>query len=160
MKKQNGVTLVTLVITIVLMLILTFTITVNIDDYKNQRIKRSFESDIEKLEEEIEQFYVREKKLPVINEYGNISMLEETKNVNDGDKYYVIDIRYLEVKLNYGFDFNTIVANENENEKITEQSLTDVYIINEQSHTIYYPKGLTYDGETHYRLQEVYSKIN
>lgn len=156
MKNQKGVTLITLSITIVVMIILTFTITVNIEPYKNQRIKTNFETDMKRLREEINQYYARVKELPTINKFTNTSMLEGIKNINDNDEYYVIDIEQLEVELVYGSDYYTI-SNKDEAEEITD--LLDVYIINKQSHTIYYPNGVEYNGTIHYRLPEVFSEI-
>lgn len=156
MKNQKGVTLITLAITIVVLIILTFTITVNIEPYKNQKIKTNFETDMQRLKEEISQYYTRVKDIPIINKYTNVSMLDGIKNINDGDEYYVIDVKQLEVELNYGADYYTI-AQMDVAKEITD--LSDVYIINKQSHTIYYPKGVEYDGGMHYRLGEVYSEI-
>lgn len=156
MKNQRGITLITLSITIVIMIILTFTITVNIEPYQNQKRKTNFETDMQSLREEIEQYYVRVKDLPVINQFANTSMLEEIRNINDNENYYVIDIKQLDVKLNYGADYNKIVKKDI-TEKITD--LLDVYIINEQSHTIYYPKGIQYNGKVYYRLSEVFSEV-
>lgn len=156
MKNQNGITLITLTLTIAIMIILTFTITVNIEPYINQKTKTNFETDMSRLKEEISQYYARVKDIPTINRFTNITMLEGIKNVNDDDEYYVIDIKQLEVKLNYGADYYTI-SKKDESEEITD--LFDVYIINKQSHTIYYPKGVKYNGTVHYRLPEVYSKI-
>lgn len=157
MKSQKGVTLITLILTIVIILILTFTFTINIVPYKEQKMKSNFENDIQTLNEEINQYYTRVKKIPILNAYENISMLEGIRNLNDNDNYYVIDIRQLDVKLNYGLDYKTILERGIEAD-ITD--LTDVYIINEQSHTIYYPKGIEYRENVHYRLPEVYSKIS
>lgn len=156
MKNQNGITLITLVITIVIMMILTFTVTINIEPYKNQKAKTNFETDIQKLREEVEQYYARDKELPIINRYTNTTMLNEIKNINDNDEYYVLDIKQLEVKLNYGKDYFEVTK-----KKITENiiDLLDVYIINSQSHTIYYPKGIEYNGKVNYRLPEVFSEI-
>ena len=84
-------------------------------------------------------------------------MLEGIKNINDGDEYYVIDVKQLEVELNNGADYYKI-AQKDVSEEITD--LVDVYIINKESHTIYYPKGAEYNGMVHYRLPEVYTKID
>lgn len=156
MRNSKGITLITLTITIVIMMILTFTITVNIEPYQNQKRKTNFETDIQRLREEIEQYYVRVKDLPIINKFTNTSMLESIKNINDNDEYYVIDIKQLDVKLNYGADYNKILLKD-ETEEITD--LLDVYIINKQSHTIYYPKGIEYNGKVYYRLSEVFSEV-
>lgn len=157
MKKNKGVTLISLVITIIVLIILTFTISINVESYNNEKIKSNFRSDIKILKDEINQYYARIKELPVANEYGNISMIEDIKNVNDGDKYYIIDIKQLDVVLNNGHDYEEVYKRNN-TDKITD--LTDLYIINEQSHTIYYPKGVNYDGKIHYTLENSYTQIN
>lgn len=156
MKSNKGVTLVALVLTVVLLIILTFTITINVDQYGEQKMKTNFEKDMVALREEINQYYARVKELPIINRYTNIEMLQDIKNVNDNDKYYVIDLGLLDVKLNYGKDYN-IIKEKDLNEEIVD--ILDIYIINEQSHTIYYPKGITYNGETHYKSTNQYSQI-
>ena len=157
MKKERGITIITLSVTIIILIILTFTISVNMDEIGNRKKKSRFESDLNSLKEEINQYYIRVKEIPIINKYTNTSMLNTIKNVNDGDEYYVIDIRQLEVKLNYGTDYTEIVNNRNITEEISD--LTDVYIINKQSHTIYYPKGIEYNGQMHYTLKETYNMI-
>ena len=66
------------------------------------------------------------------------------RNVNDNNVYYVIDISLLDgVSLNMKLDFTG----------------DDVYIMNEKSHTVYYPKGLTIKNETYYTLPKKYSKV-
>ena len=155
-KSNKAITLVVLIITIVIMTILTFTISININQYGNENTKSNFQNDMESLKEEIDQYYARTKELPVLQPYTNTTMLEEIRNQNDNNQYYVIDIRKLDVKLYYGADFGTIASKE-----LTEDisHYLDVYIINKQSHTIYYPKGVTYDSMTYYRLPEVYTQI-
>ena len=56
MKNESGITLITLVITIVVMIILTFTISVNIQPYLEQRAKSNFETDMQRLKEEVDEF--------------------------------------------------------------------------------------------------------
>ena len=156
MKEEKGITLLTLTITIAIIIILTFTITVNIKPYKEERVKTNFERDINSLTEEISQYYARVRELPILNKYTNTGIIEKIKNKNDNENYYVIDIRQLDVTLNYGIDYKTVLTRP-KTEEIT--NLLDIYIINEQSHTIYYPKGITYHGVTYYRLPEVYTHI-
>ncbi len=156
MKSEKAVTLITLTITIVVLIILTFTITINVNQLSNQKNKTNFETDIRILKEEIDQYYARNKELPIINKFTTTSMLDTIKNINDNNDYYVIDINKLDVTLNYGADYN-IIKEKLKTEEITD--LLDVYIINGESHTIYYPKCIEYNGETHYRLPEVYSQI-
>lgn len=163
MKSQKGITLIALIITVVVLIILTFTVTINIDKYDNQNKKSNFETDIRMLKEEIDQYYAREKKLPIINKYSNSSLIpNEVKNVNDNDNYYVIDLdeinlEQFSVEISYGRDYDII------KEKAIEEEITDlldVYIINEQSHTIYYPKGIEYNGQIHYTTVQEYTNID
>ncbi len=159
MKNERGITLITLAITIVVMIILTFTISVNIEPYLEQRERSNFETDMQSLKEEIEQYYSRVKDLPLLNKYTDTSMIESIKNANDDDEYYVLDIRQLEVKLNNGSDYAKALEKGEDTTITSSDNLRDLYIINKQSHTIYYPKGVEYSGSTHYRLPEVYTKI-
>ena len=156
-KSQKGVTLIVLVITIVVLGVLSFTVIANIDGLTSARNKTNFEEDINKLAEAVEQYYARNKELPIANIYTNTSMLEGIKNTNDNDKYYVLDIiKMIEYNLHYGKDYLSIKKLD-----VSEDAshYTDVYIINKASHTIYYPKGITYDGEVHYSLKNTYSKV-
>ena len=156
MKSEKGITLIVLSITILIMIILTFTLTVNIDQYRDEKTKGNFEVDLKRLNEEVSQYYARVKQLPIRNPYTNLTMLEGIKNVNDNENYYVLDIRQLDVTLNNGVEYKSVLARE-ESEEVND--ITDLYIINEQSHTIYYPKGIAYKGRRIYRLEEIYSKI-
>ena len=160
MKNERGITLITLAITIVVMIILTFTISVNIEPYLEQRERSNFETDMQSLKEEIEQYYSRVKDLPLLNKYTDTSMIESIKNANDDDEYYVLDIRQLEVKLNNGSDYAKALEKGEDTTITSSDNLRDLYIINKQSHTIYYPKGVEYSGSTHYRLPEVYTIID
>lgn len=159
MKNESGITLITLVITIVVMIILTFTVSVNIQQYLEQRAKSNFEIDMQRLKEEVEQYYSREKDLPLLNKYTDTSMIESIKNVNDNDEYYVLDISKLEVELNNGSDYTKALEKSKNTTITSSDNLRDLYIINKQSHTVYYPKGVEYSGTIHYRLPEVYTKI-
>ena len=159
MRTEKGITLISLTITIVVMVILTFAISVNIEPYTEQRRKKNFETDMQRLKEEIEQYYARAKELPLLNKYTDTSMLQEIKNANDNDEYYVIDVRQLELKLNYGKDYAKALEKDEKTEITSSDDLKDLYIINKQSHTIYYPKGVEYSGHINYRLPEVFTKI-
>jgi len=147
--SNKGITLISLTITVIIMIILSFTVSVNITPYVERRKHTNLETDITKLKEEILHYYMENKNIPIVNKYTNTQMLD--KNTNDNENYYVIDLSKLDdLELNYGKDF----------EKITDYSqeisdLLDIYIINEQSHTIYYPKGIEYDGEIYYTIMSL-----
>ena len=155
MKEEKGITLLTLTITIVILLILTFTIGINAPDLLHMRRKSNFENDMNSLKEEIDQYYARYDGLPIINKYTNISMLSDIKNVNDNENYYVIDLSKISVNLNYGKDYETVKAKDI-SEEISD--VLDLYIINEESHTIYYPKGIEYNDKINYTL-DTYTMI-
>lgn len=144
LKSNKGITLMTLTLTIVVMMILTFTVSININTYIERNNRINLETDIIKLKEEIDYYYSKNKELPIINKYTNTQMLQ--KNISDNENYYVIDLKELQKEeLNYGKDYYKI---DNKDENIFD--FLDVYIINEQSHTIYYPKGVKYNNEIIY----------
>lgn len=59
---------------------------------------------------------------------------------NDGDKYYTIKLDELtNLTLNYGKEY-----------QITGSK--DKYIINEETHMIYYYNGITYEGEIYHTV--------
>ena len=166
MKSERGITLITLVITIIIMIILAFTTSVNIRNYQSQNSKTNFIADMKLLKEEVEQFYSRNKSLPIaLDDETPIkfdkdvitSKLTNLININDNNNYYIIDTNELGITTNLGKDLDNVIQLGAE-EDITNTSL-DVYIINEQSHTIYYPKGIKYDGITHYKLEEIYTTV-
>ena len=66
-------------------------------------------------------------------------------SVNDAqDEYYIIDLSALEnLSLNYGEDYKSIT---NENASTKE----DIYIINKQSHHVYYVQGITFENVKYY----------
>ena len=59
MRKQNGITLIALVITIIVLMILSFSITINLAPHLNYRTKTNFNTDITQLKEEVEQYYIK-----------------------------------------------------------------------------------------------------
>lgn len=148
LNSNSGVTLLSLSLTIAIMLVLTITISININTYMEKKERINLETDILKLQEEIDNYYNKNNALPIINEYTNTVLLK--KNINDNDKYYVIDLSKLtNLNLNYGADYNKI-----ENKQEIIDNLFDIYIINEQSHTIYYPKGVQYKGKFYYTIED------
>lgn len=153
LNSNKGITLLVLSITIVVMLILSFTISVNVNTYAQRKKKTNLTTDLKKLQEKVEIYYSKNKEIPIANKYINTQMLE--KNVNDNENYYVIEISKLgNLELNYGKDYEEI-----SDKTIEISDLLDIYIINEQSHTIYYPKGVKYDGKMYYTLETNYQTI-
>lgn len=156
-KNESGITLIALVITVIVMAILTFTLIINFGQYGESVKKSNFTKDITLLNEEITQYYARNKELPIINKYTNTTSFESVKNPNDGADYYVIDLDKINVSLNYGKDYDNIKSM-NINDVVT--TVSDVYIINKQSHTVYYPKGIEINGNTYYKLEESFTAVS
>lgn len=159
LNKNKGITLISLIITIIILLILVTTTSVNIGNYKDKKEKVDFQNDMQRLEEGITQYYAREKKLPIRNKYTNTAMLEDIKNKNDNENYYIIDIDKIVKELNFGKAYNDIKdiipvetnIPKDSNKKI---NFLDIYIINEKSHSIYYPKGVKYGDKIRYTIYE------
>jgi len=97
--------------------------------------------DISILDERISIYYLNNGDIPIKGEkiefYNYI-------NPNDNDQFYELNLEMLEnLNLNYG------------NRELGDD---DFYIINEQSHTIYYKKGVLYN-EYHYTRNLKYEKV-
>lgn len=138
MKKENGITLVSLIITIVLMLIIAgVTVNTSVDRFKINNVSK-MHNDIEILNDKVNNYYVTYGGLPVVRDNsGNAvqytySTIDFNTNVNDNANYYIIDLSALgNLTLNYGKDGYR-----------QPNSSDDVYIINEKTHSIYYVKGI------------------
>ncbi len=149
-KNNKGITLVILVITILIMFIL-LTVTVNISSNRFILAKiNNMYSDIDQLEDEINLYYMQNDKLPVIENVNDVYRLQDVSkikkevfNVNDNEKYYIIDFDKLDlINMNYGKGYSKIKSNDTSD---------DIYILNEKTHTVYYYPGIEYKGKTYYR---------
>ena len=140
MKKSKFILCIYLIILILFLSIIITYIKNGIDMHK----LNDMYNDIEILEDKINLYYLDNGNLPVINN-KIIDFKEYSTNPNDSDIFYEIDLNKLEnLKLTYG--------NGIEGEK-------DKYIINEQSHTIYYYKGLKVGKWKIYTTKVDYSLI-
>lgn len=145
MKKNKGITLISLVITIIIMLIISGTIIVQgINNFKIQNMNKLY-NDLELLNDKITIYYAKYGTIPVKGEFTGSQDFKTEKNPNDNEIYYVIDLDKLE-----NLTLNNRIANEGD----------DVYIINDETHTIYYPKGLEIDGIIYYCIDNNYTQIN
>lgn len=155
LKSQNGVTLTSLIVAVLIIIILTsFTVVNVIGNLKTQKL-RNMQSDIENLRDKVSNYYSQYGKIPANAsiEYKNINNLEIAgviSEVADTGKFYVLDLSAMEnVTLNYGKDYEKIRSGEaTTSEQIN--SLTDLYIINETSHNIFYVEGIEMNGDIYY----------
>ena len=139
MKQEKGISMVSLVITIIILLILTNVMIYNAMDNIYIKSLANLYNDIEILNSKVSEYYERYGNIPTNTEYTNINKLSKiiSKN-NDIGKFYVIDLEAMQgITLNYGKDYENIKNNiENAN------NYEDIYIINENSHNIFYVKGI------------------
>lgn len=161
MRKQKGVTLLSLAITIVVLLILVGTFTYNIDSYVHNKRKGDITADLQRINEKVQNYYARNKQLPVLNKYTNLENIKNVISSNDNNNYYVVDLDEIggmqELSLIYGKAGFEQVRSKDIKEEIN--NITDVFIVNEQSHVIYYPQGVEAFGEVIYNLEEETSKV-
>lgn len=102
-------------------------------------------TDISDLENRVALYYLDYGKLPIVKD-KEIEFKDKSINPNDNEKYYEIDLNLLEsLNLFYG-------------EK--EAGNNDIYIINQQSHTIYYLVGCQYDERKIYTKDVKYQYVN
>ena len=165
-KKNNekGITLVVLVITIVILGLISIPTAINISNIIKVNDLTKYKDDLTNLTETVSQVYSQSDDISQIGPVytGNIQNIP--KNPNDNNVYYIINVDDLNNKLynktgttmetlshggaNYGIQpGDTAVAE-------------DIYIINEQSRTIYYVKGFeNSNGETIYSYPQNYTNI-
>lgn len=128
--------------------IIVFVIFFEIVVYMNNGIELSelnnMHKDISALENKIALYYLDYGKLPIIED-RLITFKDKSVNPNDNSNYYEIDLSKLDhLKLFYG-------------DKIL--GINDIYIINEQSHTIYYYRGCKYEDKIIYTRELEYEEV-
>lgn len=147
-KNEQGVTLVSLAVAIIILGIITTLLLYNVKDTKDIERVSNMYIDIEGISDRISNYYSRYGALPVTIDVtsdpivsGWISELQSENNegplgANDTGKFYVIDLNALEnLSLNYGSGFTKINGSTLPEDK-------DVYVINENSHNIFYLHGI------------------
>lgn len=136
-NNQRGITLISLIITVIILMILAGLAITNIDTGADIKNYNYMCADIELLESKIMIYYNNNSSIPTTGSSFNAkTTLGSQASTRDSDNYYQIDISELKnVTLNYGGG---------------SQSDGDIYIINEQSHEVYYLKGTEYEGNVYY----------
>lgn len=142
LKQNKGVTMIALVITIIVLLILTNMLIYNAQDSVHIEALNNLYSDIELLRNKVSAYYHEYGKIPAEIKYTNINQLENgnilSKKNDIKDEFYVIDLEAMQgITLNYGKDYEKIKA-----DKENANNYTDVYIINTNSHNIFYAQGV------------------
>lgn len=97
--------------------------------------------DIDILDDKIAIYYLNNGSIPI----GDEIQFENSINPNDNDVFYKIDITKLDdIYLNYSGK---------------KDADGDFYIINEQSHTIYYYAGVKYKGKIYFTKDANYELV-
>ena len=149
MKKNKGITMISLVITIIVLLIVTsITIGNGLGQLGIKRVNNLY-ADIESISTKVAEYYLKNGTLPVydnlyVNNKQELEELfkkngatEKITNVNDGDEYYVINPTKLDnLTLNYGDDYKEWTNTS------TSEEIQNIYIINSVTHQIYFPHGV------------------
>ena len=152
LKENKGINLISLTIAVTVILILTGIIIVNsVSSLKSNKL-RNMQADIDNLRDKVSNYYSRYGEIPADRsiEYTNISHINSISEAVDTGAFYVIDLPAMEnVTLNYGKDYEKIRNGEATTEEEINK-LTDLYIINADSHNIFYVAGIELDGETFY----------
>lgn len=146
MKQDKGVTMVALIVTIITLIILTSMLVYNVKDSVYIKAFTNLYNDVELLREKVTEYYEEYGQIPVGTpekiKYTNISQLSNSgilsKKEEEGD-FYVIDIEAMKgITLNYGKDYDRV-----KNDIQNANNYTDIYIISENSHNIFYVKGIS-----------------
>ena len=149
MKSNKGITMITLVTTIVILTIISsVVITQSINGFKVKALQ-DFYNDLETIQDKLDIYYMKNGTLPVSGEYtGSTEFKSSTTspmNPNDNDKYYIINL--------HAFDGLSLGSTALKNGE-------DVFIVNEETHTVYYPLGFEHNGEIYYCLDNNYSELD
>ncbi len=140
MNKRRKVLILVLLISIILIFVIIYKLVQNgIELNKLNNVYK----DIDIIEERVSIYYLNNGNIPIKN---NRIDFYYSINPNDNNNFYEIDLEKLEnLSINYGKK---------------EYGNDDIYIINEQSHTVYYLKGTNYNKEKFYARTLKYEKVD
>ena len=152
-RSQKGISLIALTTTILVLAIVTSIVVYNSKNNIMIKQYKKLENDIDVLNNKVGMYYLKNGELPICmrsdrtyieyndnrtEEEQKYNKFKEDKHQNDNDKYFILDLNKIDgISLNYGADFYNI-----------DQAYTnlgycpDLYVINQQSHRIYYVKGI------------------
>ena len=141
LKQEKGITMVALVITVIILMILTNVLIYNAQDNVYIKTLTNLYNDIDMLRDKVSAYYSEYGKIPAEIKYTNIGELKNANILGASDKedeFYVIDLEAMQgISLNYGKDYEKVKT-----DKENANNYTDLYIINENSHNIFYIDGI------------------
>ena len=148
LKQEKGVTMIALVVTVIIILIVINVLVYNVQDSVQIKALTNLYSDIGLLKDKVSAYYDEYGAIPAKIKYNNTEKLERLPDTllsenNDTGDFYIIDLEAMQgITLNYGHDYETINSDEDVTTEYTGDR-TDIYIINENSHNIFYLNGVT-----------------
>ncbi|MBR0350209.1 MAG: hypothetical protein IJH76_00005, partial [Clostridia bacterium] len=164
LKQEKGVTLITLAAVIIVMGIITTTLMYTIKDTNDTGKITNMYTDVKNLTDKVSNYFAVYGKIPAIRKDAMVAEIgtaitsapESPVGANDTGDYLLLDLHALEnLTLNYGKEFEN-VYNAN-----TIGNYRDLYIINENSHNIFYLKGIKVNNKYYYTNQDVdATKVN
>ncbi len=148
-KNVRGISLISLVIAITVLMILSNVIIYNVKDDLKLGNLTEMQNDIVNLRDKVSSYYRQNGEIPANIAYTNINAIKEAGVISeavDTGNFLVIDLSALEnLTLNKGKDFEKVKENP---DHVNEY--TDLYIINETSHNVFYVAGVTINQDTFY----------
>lgn len=160
LKQEKGVTLISLAAVIIVMGIITTMLMYSIRDTNDTGKLTDLYSDIDNLTDKVSNYYATYGKIPAIDKEESVNMITEIASVvgswqdspvgaNDTGRFLVLDLNAIEnLTLNYGKEFENIKSAN------TIGNYRDFYIINENSHNIFYLKGVKVNNKYYYTNQD------
>ena len=163
-RNHKGINMITLSVAVVIIILISSALAYNTRDGMKSRNLRNLYNDIELLNNKISNYYLEHGDIPKLCLYEAdifYDLIENSNpqiNPNDsGANYYVIDLSALEgVSLNYGKDYGSVTKGN----AVGDSNINDIYIINEVSHTIYYPRGVEVNRKSYYTIPDNWTKID
>lgn len=141
MKKENGITLVLLIIILGVMAIIASTVVyISLDRFEINNL-RMLKNDLELLRDSVSNYYLKYGGLPLLRSGDTEIKYTYTTLAKD---YYILDLEAIgNMSLNYGKE-----GYQNPN------TSNDVYVINKDTHTIYYVKGVMLKNKVYHYLDD------
>jgi len=142
-KEEKGITMISLILTVMLLIIITGALVGNSRSTVQLSNFTKLQNDIEALNDRVAAYFVEKGELPIYKDEellkANLRTVLSDMSINDGEEYYTIDLEEIgNPSLNYGEGYRSFAP--------------DRYIINGESHIIYYFKGITYEGKTYHTV--------
>ena len=148
-KQEKGVTVASVAIAVIVILIITTMLAFSAKDTVYIKSLTNLYNDIEALRGKISTYYAQYGGIPakipytIPDNWGGKNFIGENDidaEGNKGNGFFVIDLKELDgLTLNYGEGYKNITADQTE---IEENLDDDLYIINKNSHNIFYVKGI------------------